>query len=356
MLNLLKAKSYNKDFSAILSQIINKDVVLKNKHIIVLSSLVVILSVSNVYSYKQYQISATSLVEAENALILANSSLKKLEKIKTNLEDESKNLQYENDFYNTQIEDLNNKTSVIETKIKDLDNSKDEIYNEIDRVTNGVDSITPSESNQEVAHVTKTNEITQPIQMSEPENIPNFTPIVMTAFDSNNNKTAEVVSKIETLDTLVDNEHIAYIDVASNVNHRLSMLVSTPSIWPVTTGVVTSEFGFRIDPLTGAAGAFHTAIDIAVPYNTEVYATAPGTVIRASYSASGYGNAVEIDHGNGFKTLYAHNTSLTVSEGDVVERGDIIALSGSTGRSTGPHVHYEVLLNNEYQNPREYLN
>lgn len=117
---------------------------------------------------------------------------------------------------------------------------------------------------------------------------------------------------------------------------------------------VTSEFGYRSDPFTGQTKG-HTGIDIAVPTGTPVRAALPGVVTTAAYNAGGYGYYVMIDHGNGMVTLYAHNSKLLVRAGDTVETGDIVSLSGSTGRSTGPHLHFEVRVDGQRVNPRSYL-
>lgn len=101
--------------------------------------------------------------------------------------------------------------------------------------------------------------------------------------------------------------------------------------------VVTSEFGYRSDPFTGETRG-HTGIDLAVPTGTPIRAALPGTVTVSQYSSS-YGYYVIIDHGNGLSTLYGHNSRLLAQVGQTVEAGDIISLSGSTGRSTGPHLH-----------------
>ena len=117
---------------------------------------------------------------------------------------------------------------------------------------------------------------------------------------------------------------------------------------------VTSEFGNRIDPITGKRKG-HTGMDLAVPTGTPIRASLPGTVTVSKYNAGGYGYYVIIDHGNGLTTLYGHCSKLLAKVGQTVEAGDIIALSGSTGRSTGPHLHFEVRINGERTNPRAYL-
>ena len=117
---------------------------------------------------------------------------------------------------------------------------------------------------------------------------------------------------------------------------------------------VTSEFGNRIDPITGKRKG-HTGMDLAVPTGTPIRAALGGTVTVSKYNAGGYGYYVMIDHGNGLATLYGHCSKLLAKVGQTVEAGDIIALSGSTGRSTGPHLHFEVRVNGERTNPRAYL-
>lgn len=124
--------------------------------------------------------------------------------------------------------------------------------------------------------------------------------------------------------------------------------------WPVP-GVTrtTSEFGYRVHPILKTK-KLHTGLDIGAPKNSTVVAAADGTVIMAGWNNS-YGNVVMIDHGSGIVTVYAHNTSLLVSKGQKVTRGQSISKSGTTGMSTGPHVHFEVRVNGAYQNPRNYL-
>lgn len=118
--------------------------------------------------------------------------------------------------------------------------------------------------------------------------------------------------------------------------------------------VVTSEFGGRLDPITGRPDG-HRGMDLAVPTGTPIRAALGGVVTTAKYNAGGYGYYVMIDHGNGLVTLYAHCSQLTVQAGQTVSAGDVIALSGATGRVTGPHLHFEVRVNGSLTNPRSYL-
>jgi murein DD-endopeptidase MepM/ murein hydrolase activator NlpD len=122
--------------------------------------------------------------------------------------------------------------------------------------------------------------------------------------------------------------------------------------WPVS-GAVTSPFGWRIHPILGYK-KFHTGIDIGVGYGVPIHAAGSGTVIYATWMG-GYGNVIIIDHGNGLSTLYAHQSSLAVSTGAHVARGQTVGYVGSTGFSTGPHLHFEVRVNGNPVDPMGYL-
>ncbi len=130
------------------------------------------------------------------------------------------------------------------------------------------------------------------------------------------------------------------------------LLASTPSIAPVR-GILTDGFGGRSDPFTGESGN-HNAIDISSAVGQPVRAPADGIVVKAEW-ANGYGNVIYISHGYGYSTRYGHLSAYAAKPGQHVKRGDIIAYVGSTGRSTGPHLHYEVRLNNNPVNPLEYI-
>lgn len=132
----------------------------------------------------------------------------------------------------------------------------------------------------------------------------------------------------------------------------LGDLTSTPSLWPVV-GHLTGNFGERMDPFSGE-GAFHTGVDIASQYGDSVRVTADGVVIEAGDRA-GYGRLVVVDHGFGVTTWYGHLSTIHVLVGEQLKRGDSIGNVGVSGRSTGPHVHYEVRINGAPVNPMRYL-
>ncbi|HEY5609754.1 MAG TPA: peptidoglycan DD-metalloendopeptidase family protein [Thermoanaerobaculia bacterium] len=140
--------------------------------------------------------------------------------------------------------------------------------------------------------------------------------------------------------------------VEGKLVERFRLLSSTPSIAPVR-GVLTDGFGGRSDPFTGEPGT-HTAIDISTATGQAVRAPADGIVVKAEW-ANGYGNVIYVTHGYGYSTRYGHLRTFSVKPGQRVKRGEILGHVGSTGRSTGPHLHYEVRVNGNPVNPLEYI-
>lgn len=129
-------------------------------------------------------------------------------------------------------------------------------------------------------------------------------------------------------------------------------LAAAPSLWPVE-GIVTGSFGERIDPFNGE-GAFHTGIDISTPFGTPILAPADG-LVKATEYINGYGRTIIVDHGHGISTLYGHLSGYGVTSGEAIHRGDVIGFVGSSGRSTGAHLHYEVRIHDTPVNPHKYL-
>lgn len=126
-----------------------------------------------------------------------------------------------------------------------------------------------------------------------------------------------------------------------------------PSMW-AHLGKINNEFGFRRNPFGGRTYEFHAGMDIDGERGDLVVAPANGTVLKAGWTG-GYGNMVEIDHGNGLTSRYGHLSKVEVLAGDAIQRGQLLGLVGSTGRSTGPHLHYEIRLNDKPINPRHFL-
>ena len=145
----------------------------------------------------------------------------------------------------------------------------------------------------------------------------------------------------------------SFDEIVELANDKTELLASMPAIQPVANEDLrrlASGFGYRVDPFTKAR-KMHSGMDFSAEIGTPVYATGDGTVIRADSRSSGYGKHIRIDHGYGYVTLYAHLNEYNVRRGQKVERGEIIGYVGNTGRSRGPHLHYEVHLNNDKINP-----
>ena len=134
--------------------------------------------------------------------------------------------------------------------------------------------------------------------------------------------------------------------------HDWLRMAAAPTLWPVD-GHISGSFGERIDPFNGE-GAFHRGVDISAEFGTRVIAPADGTVVVADFM-NGYGRTIMVDHGGSITTLYGHLSGFTVTEGQKVHRGDTLGYVGLSGRSTGPHLHYEVRVNNTPVNPHKFL-
>lgn len=164
---------------------------------------------------------------------------------------------------------------------------------------------------------------------------------------------ASITERLDALYRSVKLEQLSYEDIRDSLKNDLSRLRVTPSSQPVMGGKFTSGFGLRRHPYTQEY-TFHRGQDIRVKTGTTVCATADGKVVAARWDSS-LGLYVKIDHGNGFHTLYGHLRRIGVEEGQRVKHGEKIGESGNTGRSTNPHLHYEVRLYNQPQNPLNFF-
>ena len=267
----------------------------------------------NLQFKKQFQIVETKVSALESALERVKTFSSKL-KLITNVEDESRGL----------------KLSLgVEPKpgqnIDDGSESQTEPRPPLDQLVN---------SEHEISEET-------PINESQGE----------LAIESDN----EYSSLAIRIDRAVKQTHLreqSVIDLWESLSERQSLLNSTPSIRP-TRGWLTSKYGYRVSPFNGKP-AMHNGIDIAAAPGTPVFATADGVVTYAAFDET-YGKLVTIDHGYGIMTRFGHNSQIYVQVGQKVNRWDVIAAVGSTGRSTGPHCHYEVRLNNVPINPMNYI-
>jgi murein DD-endopeptidase MepM/ murein hydrolase activator NlpD len=159
------------------------------------------------------------------------------------------------------------------------------------------------------------------------------------------------ISADPTVTSPEENELYNSLDQLSALRHIVGNL---PLTRPIKNAEERSTFGRRIDPLNGHL-AFHSGLDLAGPIGSRIYSTANGKVSAAGFSGA-YGNCIDIDHGYGISTRYGHLSVILVKEGQLVKKGDVIGIQGSTGRSTGPHVHYEVRYKEQAMNPENFLN
>jgi murein DD-endopeptidase MepM/ murein hydrolase activator NlpD len=158
---------------------------------------------------------------------------------------------------------------------------------------------------------------------------------------------------VERLSREVNFELSSYASIYDKVRDDIQRITHIPSIRPVNGGYMNSSFGYRNDPIDGVR-RFHQGQDITVSTGAPIYAPADGKVKRAYY-VGGFGNHIKLDHGFGYTTILAHMSKLYVKYGQKVNRGDIIGLSGNTGRSTAPHLHYEIHYYGTPQNPLDYF-
>ncbi len=159
-------------------------------------------------------------------------------------------------------------------------------------------------------------------------------------------------SFLKDLDDSINLEEVRQQELFQALRDNRELLEITPSIWPVE-GFLSSRFGYRISPFTGKR-SFHKGIDISARTGTSIVAPASGTVIYTGYDGA-YGNTIKVQHSPNLVTRYAHLHKIGVKVGEIVKRGSVIGSVGSTGRSTGPHLHYEVILNGVPVDPMPYV-
>jgi murein DD-endopeptidase MepM/ murein hydrolase activator NlpD len=173
---------------------------------------------------------------------------------------------------------------------------------------------------------------------------------------NNSELVIETSKKLDQLLKQLDVQWKSYEEVVELAKEKEVFLASIPAISPIADKDLTrfaSGYGYRIHPIYRTR-KMHTGIDLTAPTGTEVYATGDGKIIKTGYTPGGYGKRIIVDHGFGYKTLYAHLNDIYVKEGQKVKRGELIGAVGNTGRSTAPHLHYEVRKNNKTENPVNY--
>jgi len=205
----------------------------------------------------------------------------------------------------------------------------------------------------ELAHLAETEARVR--QLADVESSPKALPVAVGGIPDGGTigVVDEIQQQINRLQVAIDLRRQSQEDVRNLLNDKNSLSRATPMGWP-TKGWITSYFGMRQIPIGKVGRRIHEGLDIAANTGTPVFATGDGVVARVEYSKS-YGKAVIIDHGYGYRTLYAHNSKILVKRGARVKRGTKISEVGNTGLSTGPHVHYEVQLNGVPIDPRKTL-
>jgi murein DD-endopeptidase MepM/ murein hydrolase activator NlpD len=164
---------------------------------------------------------------------------------------------------------------------------------------------------------------------------------------------SSIIQTLQVLENRMVVQEKSYAQITNFVKNKEDLLASTPAIQPVSNSDlkrVASGFGYRIDPIYKTT-RFHAGLDFTAPQGTPIYATANGTVKIAGNQGNGYGNHVVVNHGYGYETLYGHMFRVKARPGQKVKRGEIIGYVGSTGKSTGPHCHYEVHKNGRPMDP-----
>lgn len=170
---------------------------------------------------------------------------------------------------------------------------------------------------------------------------------------SNDELVRSVAQSLSNLKNRIAAQRSSYVEINHLIKNKEKLLAATPAIQPVSNkdlSRIASGFGYRIDPIYKTV-KLHAGLDFAAPQGTPIYATANGVVKTAANTGNGYGNHVVINHGYGYETLYGHMAKIKVRRGQRVDRGDLIGYVGSTGKSTGPHCHYEVHKNGQRLDP-----
>jgi murein DD-endopeptidase MepM/ murein hydrolase activator NlpD len=226
-------------------------------------------------------------------------------------------MQYERSQEDLQL--ISGRVKEVETKLRQLEVRDNEVYRTIFEATPIPDSARQKQLEME-------NEIRLVSSMDD------------------NELAYSIFNTLNVISARIQSQEKSYKEIEGMLRNKEKLLASTPAIQPVANKDlkrVASGYGSRIDPVYKTI-KFHAGLDFAAPQGTPIYATADGRVTTAGNTGNGFGNHVEINHGYGYETLYGHMFRIKVRSGQVVKRGEVIGWVGSTGKSTGPHLHYEV--------------
>lgn len=309
----------------------NKTLHLRMRHAIAACTAATLVLGGAIYAANAYHKTKTELQASEQQRL-------ETERVNRKLEQRAELLENENNEYTENIEKIETKTNELEEKLNELETVKEDLYNQLETLNGGDSSAAPAKAKL--------------VSMETPvlADTDTFTDVVKTPY----HQTELLFENVDKMTTLLNDTKVSFKDVAFEVAQTVAAHTDVPTGWPVKSGYVSTEFNPTGDNSI-SDGRRHKGVDIATRSQIiPVYATATGTVVKAEYRDD-YGYMVVIDHGNGFSTLYAHNSGLSVEVGDEVKYGDVIAMTGSTGMSTGVHVHYEIMLNGVYQDPRDFM-
>jgi murein DD-endopeptidase MepM/ murein hydrolase activator NlpD len=236
---------------------------------------------------------------------------------------------------NRRFELLNDDYKTIKAKVKTLQDQMAELEQRDNKVYRSIFESNPLPDSARAKLIEKQKELDKVTAMED--NL-----IAKDIADQLNNITARIAYQFQSYDS-----------IAKLISKQDVKLASIPAIQPVSNKQldrIASGFGMRIDPVYGTP-KMHKGLDFTAPQGTPIYATGNGTIREAGFSEGGYGNHVEINHGYGYETVYGHMVRVKVRRGQKVKRGDVIGWVGSTGKSTGPHCHYEVHINGNAVDP-----
>ncbi len=237
-------------------------------------------------------------------------------------------LRMQNEAMKEDLQDLSDSVQQIQSKMSELERRDNTVYRSIFEASPLPDSARANylEKQKEIATV---------------ENM------------SNNELVRSIAQAVNNLKNRIAAQNASYRQIGNLINNKEKLLAATPAIQPVSNkdlSRIASGFGYRIDPIYKTV-KYHAGLDFSAPQGTPIYATADGVVTTAGFSDGGYGNHVVINHGYGYETLYGNMYKVKTRVGQHVKRGDLIGYVGSTGKSTGPHCHYEVHKNGQKLDP-----
>ncbi|HRH47982.1 MAG TPA: M23 family metallopeptidase [Panacibacter sp.] len=225
-----------------------------------------------------------------------------------------------------QNDDLTENYAVLQQRVAQLQKQTLELENRDNNVYRAIFESTPIPDSARLKEIEKSKEVQLVQSMGETELVKSLT------------------AQLNTLSLRVAYQAKSYGDIDGMIKNKEKLLAAIPAIQPVSNKDLTriaSGFGYRVDPVYKVT-KFHAGLDFTAPQGTPIYATADGVVKEADYNAGGFGNHVLISHGYGYETLYGHMYRIKAKVGQKISRGEVIGYVGSTGKSTGPHCHYEV--------------